>query len=111
MLEKLFGNVVIEKILFYLLVNETSYGAQIATSFGMPLYSVQVALGRLEQGGVIVRQPIGKTQVYQFNPRYPFLVELKAFLKKAYDCLPEDFKRKYYEAPVRKRPRKKGKSL
>jgi len=65
----------------------------------------------LEQGGVIVRQAQGKTQVYQFNPRYPFLDELKAFLKKAYSSLPDDLRNRLYEAPVRRRPRRKGKPL
>lgn len=111
MLEKLFGNIVIEKILFYLLVNEKSYATQMSGALGIPLYSVQIALGRLEQGGMLIRQAQGKTQLYQFNPRYPFLAELKAFLKKAYEALPEDLRSRSYEAPIRKRPRRKGKPL
>jgi predicted transcriptional regulator len=111
MLEKLFGNIVIEKILFYLLANQKAYATEIKDSLKIPLYSVQIALARLEQGGIIVRQPQGKTQVYQFNPRYPFLNELKAFIKKAYDSLPEDLQTRFYEAPVRKRPRRQGKPL
>lgn len=111
MLEKLFGNVVIEKILFYLLANETGYALQLKEALGIPLYSIQIALSRLEQGGIIVRQPQGKTQVYQFNPRYPFLDELKAFLKKAYGSLPEDIRNKLYESSIRRRPRRKGKPL
>jgi hypothetical protein len=111
MLEKLFGNVVIEKIFFYLLVNEKSYATQLSRALETPLYSIQIALGRLEQGGIVVRQAQGKTQLYQFNPRYPFLAELKAFLKKAYDSLPENFRVKFYEVPLRTRPRRSGKPL
>lgn len=111
MLERLFGNVVIEKILFYLLANEKSYATELKNSLGIPLYSVQKALARLEQGSIIVRQPQGKTQVYQYNPRYPFLDELKAFLKKAYDSLPEELRKRLYEPSIRKRPRRQGKSL
>jgi predicted ArsR family transcriptional regulator len=111
MLEKLFGNVVIEKILFYLLSNGQGYATQMKTALGVPLYSIQMALGRLEKGGIIVRQPQGKTQLYQFNPRYPFLDELKAFLSKAYHALPENLRETLYEPPIRKRPRRKGKPL
>lgn len=111
MLEKLFGNVVIEKVLFYLLANEKGYATELKEALGIPLYSVQIALARLEQGAIIVRQPLGKTQMYQFNPRYPFLDELKTFLKKAYDSLPEDLRKRFYESSVRKRPRRKGKIL
>lgn len=112
MLESLFGNVVIEKILFYLLVNEESYPSQLKEVFQVPLYSFQKALLRLEKGGIVVvshRQ--GKTLLYQFNPRYPFLKELKAFLEKAYDGFPQEIREKYYEQVTRKRPRRQGKPL
>lgn len=111
MLEKLFGNPVIEKILFTILINEECYGSQLQKIFDIPLYSIQKALLRLETAGVIVAQLKGKTRMYQFNSRYPFLEELKEFLKKAYDFLPEDIRIKYYEKPIRKRPRRAGKPL
>jgi len=111
MLEKLFGNVVIEKVLFYLLVNQTGYAMGLKKALGVPLYSVQLALNRLELGGILVRQPQGKTQVYQYNPRYPFLEELQAFLQRAYNALPVEMRERLYEPRIRKRPRRKGKPL
>ena len=109
MLEKLFGNPVIEKVLFYLLVNETGYGSKLKQCLGIPLYSVQRALARLEDGGIIAAQQQGKTRVYQFNPRYPLLKELKSFLQKAYSFLPDEHKKKFYEITERCRPRRTGK--
>lgn len=111
MLEKLFGNIVIEKIFFYLLVNESGYASQLKGILNIPLNSIQLALARLEKGGILARQAIGKTQVYQFNPRYPFLTELKKLLEKAYDALPVEMRTALYESPVRRRPRRKGKPL
>lgn len=111
MLESLFGNPVIEKVLFYLLKNETSYPSQLRSVFQMPLYSFQRALGRLEKGGIIVSQREGKTLLYQFNPRYPFLNELKIFLQKAYTFFPPEIREKYYEPVSRKRPRRQGKPM
>lgn len=111
MLEKLFGNSVIEKILFYLLSNKKGYGMQLAHVLRIPLYSVQKALMRLEDGGIIAAQQEGKTRVYQFNPRYPFLAELQAFLAKAYTFLPAEQKHMLYEAPRRTRPRRTGKPV
>lgn len=111
MLEYLFGNPVIEKVLFFLITNEKCYPSQLRKVFQTPLYSFQRALGRLENGGVIVSHREGKTLIYQFNPRYPFLTELKAFLKKAYDFFPEEIKEKFYEPITRKRPRRLGKPL
>ena len=111
MLEKLFGNPVIEKVLFFLLLEEKCYASQLKRIFNIPLYSIQRALARLEQGGIVVAQSEGKTRIYRFNPRFPFLLELKNFLQKAYDFFPESHKQKYYETPVRKRPRRSGKPL
>ncbi len=109
-MESLFGNVVIEKVLFYLLINETCYPSELKRIFRSPLYSFQRALDRLEKGGIVVSHKKGKTLVYQFNPRYPFLAELKQFLEKAYDFFPDEI-RKDYEPIIRKRPRRKGKPL
>jgi hypothetical protein len=110
-LEHLFGNDLIEKVFFYLLSNETCYASQLKTIFGISLYSIQRILGRLERGGIVVSYRKGKTLIYQFNPRYPFLSELKMFLEKAYSSLPEEMREKYYEPLVRKRPRRRGKPI
>lgn len=111
MLEYLFGNPVIEKVLFYLHANKKCYPSQLKEVFQTPLYSFQRALGRLEKGGVIVSHREGKTLIYQFNPRYPFLNELESFLDKAYEFFPKEIREKYYEPVTRKRPRRVGKPL
>jgi len=111
MLESLFGNPVIEKVLFYLLMNEKCYPSELREVFHTPLYSFQRALERLEKGGILVSHKEGKTLLYQFNPRYPFLRELRSFLRKAYDFFPEEIRKKYYDRALRKRPRRHGKPL
>jgi|694.fasta_scaffold65745_5 hypothetical protein len=111
MLEYLFGNVVIEKIFFFLIANEECYPSQLKEVFQTPLYSFQRALTRLEKGNIVVSQRKGKTLIYQFNPRYPFVAELKAFLQQAYESLPQEIREKYYEPPIRRRPRRQGKPL
>lgn len=111
MLESLFGTAVIEKVLFYLHVNQKCYPSQLKEVFQIPLYSFQRALERLERGGILVHHKEGKTVIYQFNPRYPFLKELRLFLAKAYEFYPANMREKYYEPPVRKRPRRQGKPL
>lgn len=111
MLEGLFGNSVIEKVLFYLLVNQQGYANELKKALGISLNSVQIALSRLEHGGILVRHSLGKTKLYQFNPRYPFLDELQTFLNKAYSSIPANMRHRLYEPPIRKRPRRKGKPL
>lgn len=107
MLESLFGNRVVEKILFYLLTYESGYIRGIAGAFGIPVNGITQQLKRLENGGVISSRLMGKIRLYNFNPRYPFLPELKAILQKAIDVLPETELEKYYRQ--RTRPRRKGK--
>jgi hypothetical protein len=51
----------------------------------------------------------GRTRLYVFNPRYPFLKELKALLEKALQFMPKAEKEKYYMP--RLRPRRSGKPL
>ena len=111
MLETLFGNINVERILFFLLANEKCYATQLKNKFNLSLSPIQNALERLERGSIIVSTLVGKTRIYQFNPRYPFLAELKIFLEKAYSFLPEEIKNKYYITTDRRRPRKKGKPL
>ena len=111
MLEALFGNESIERVLFYLFKNKTCYALQLKKQFKTSLSSMQQALLRLERGGILASTLVGKTRVFQFNPRYLFLAELLSFLRHAYETLPEEFKKKYYETPVRKRPRRTGKPL
>ena len=111
MLEYLFGGQQIEKVLFFLLINKRCYGRQLSKLFQEALTPFQKALDRLENSGLIVSFLEGKTRIYQFNPRYPFLEELKALISKAYTFLPQEKKDKFYEPKIRKRPRKKGKPL
>src|SRR5438874_3860615 len=111
MLESLFGTPIIEKTLFFIIVNKKCYPSQLKDVFQNPLYSFQRALSRLEKGGILISYREGKTLLYQFNPRYPFLQELEAFMRKAYVSFPEEIREKYYEPIVRKRPRRHGKPL
>lgn len=111
MLEAVFGGKKIEKILFYILMNNSCYAKMLSNCFNEALSPFQKALDRLENGGIVVSFLEGRTRIYKFNPRYPFLKELKIFLMKAYEFLPQEFKNHYYEQKIRKRPRRKGKPL
>ena len=109
MLEGIFGNITIEKILFTLYVYGEGYPLGMAKTFGEPVNKFQQQLRRLENAGIVVSRLIGNVRVYTFNPRYPFLEELKAFLAKAYRFLPESEKEAYYKK--RTRPRREGKPM
>ncbi len=109
MLAKLLGGETAEKVLLYMTVYEEGYARQISRVFGIAFDSVNKQLKKMEDAGILVSIMKGRTKVFSWNPRYPFLAELKAFLKKAHDYLPEEEKEKYYRQ--RTRPRKSDKKL
>lgn len=109
MLEALLGNRTVEKILFFLHVYEKGYPKRMADVFHLSLNGIQQQLKRLEEGGVVVSELAGRTRIYQFNPRYPFLKETRNLLGKALAFLPEDEVKEYYR--LRTRPRRPGKPL
>jgi len=106
MLEALFGSVTAERVLLYLSRFEEGYARGIAKHFGMALTPVQKQLAKFEAAGILVSIERGRTLVYLWNPRYPFLDELRALLAKAYDYLTPEEKERY---TVRTRPRRRGK--
>lgn len=93
MLEGLFGNKNVQKVLLFLFVNSKSYGAQLHRTLREPLTSLQNALARLEKGRIIVSYLEGKTKLYRLNPAYPLHSELEQLLKKAYTLLPPQEKK------------------
>jgi predicted ArsR family transcriptional regulator len=107
MLESLFGNKTTERILFFIERYGEGYPNKIANTFRIRVNAVQQQMRRLENGGIVVSRLMGKVRIYQFNPRYPFVAELKALIKKAITFLPESEIQKYYM--LRTRPRKEGK--
>jgi len=109
LIESILGNETKERVLLYLHIYGKGHGKGIADTFAIAVNGVQQQLKRLEEGGVIVSQFFGRTRVYQFNPQYPFLKELRELLSKVHRYLPDEVKSKYYMN--RTRPRRAGKPL
>lgn len=110
MLESLFGNATAEKILLYLERYEEGYATAIADTFGnVSLNMVQRQLARFERAGMIVSVLKGRTRLFRWNPRYPFLKEVRALLAKALRSLPNEERKLYFDQ--RRRPRRGGKPL
>ena len=109
MIEVLLGSKNAERVLIYVLAREEGYAREIASFYETDLKPIQMQLDKYEKGGILVSRAVGRTRPYMFNPRYPFLNELKALLEKALS---------FYPAPElddlrmnRRRPRGKGKEL
>ena len=107
MLQPILGNNTMEKILFALEYSGKTYSTELSKTFDIPVNGIQQQLLRLERGGIVVSAMVGRTRLYQFNPRYPFLKELKILIDKAIEFIPErEIEEKYRK---RTRPRMKGK--
>ncbi len=110
MLEFLFANKNVEKILIYLSLHGRCNATGLSRTFSSALDPIQKTLKKLEDGGLLVSFKEGQTRVFQWNPRYPFLVEIQALATKAFAFLPKNLQ-KVYQPSKRKRPRKSGKPL
>ena len=109
MLESLFGTVNRERVLIYIFACGEGYAREMARFFETDLLGIQRQLVKLENGGVLYSRLAGRTRLYSFNPRYPFLQELKALIKKAVSFYPESVRENLILA--RRRPRRKDKPL
>jgi hypothetical protein len=89
MLEPIVGSKSSEQVFIFLIARQKGYATEIANYFDADLYAIQKQLVRLEDSNVLVSRTVGRTRVYQFNPRYPFLIELKSLLEKVLSYYPD----------------------
>lgn len=109
MLEVLLGSTSCEQVLIFIFVRNEGYPRGIARFFNVDYRPIRNQLDKLERGGILRSKLVGKTRLYSFNPRCPFLIELKALLDKVMKFCPEDLKEDL--TMNRKRPRLRGKPL
>ena len=109
MLEPILGSLSSERVLMFILARDQGYAREIARFFETDLSPIQKQLEKLELGGVLVSRTVGRTRLFQFNPRYSFLGELRSLLEKALAFYPPDERERL--VMVRRRPRRKGKPL
>lgn len=96
-----------EKILIYLLVKNTGYPKEIADFFNIGVTPVQKQMLKLEEQGVLVSHLVGRSRVYQLNPQYRLMDELKALVSGALKAYPQNIKQRLITQ--RSKPRRAGK--
>jgi hypothetical protein len=109
MIESLLGSKNAERVLIYIFAREEGYAREIAGFFETDLKSIQMQLDKFEKSGVLASRTVGRTRPYVFNPRYPFLNEVRALLEKALSFYPENEREELLMN--RRRPRARGKAL
>jgi hypothetical protein len=107
MLEPLLGSKSSERVLIFIEAFGEGYAREISRFFGTSLNPIQKQLDKLELGSILVSFSKGRTRLYSFNPRYPFLIELKGILDKALSFYPEDEQERLLM--LRRKPRRRRK--
>ena len=109
MLETLLGSKSCERVLLFILARDEGYSREIARFFDVDYRPIRNQLDKLEAGGILRSSSKGRTRLYSFNPRCPFLKELKALLERVMVFCPDDLKEELLMN--RRRPRRRGKPL
>ncbi|OFZ81806.1 MAG: hypothetical protein A2583_11065 [Bdellovibrionales bacterium RIFOXYD1_FULL_53_11] len=66
-------------------------------------------LNRLEAAGILVSKTAGRTRLYQFNPKSPFVIPIRKIIEIVYESIPISEREKIFR--TRRRPRRKGKPV
>ena len=96
------------RVLLALRLLGDSYPRELTRVLEMPLSGAQKALRSLELYGLVAGRSVGRTRLYQLNPRYFAAEALSAYLSRLVE--PEEGL-KERTAAVRRRPRLTGKPL
>lgn len=109
LIEKLLGGKSAEEVLLYIYAFGEGYGAEISSFSGISLNVIQKQLSKFEDAGLLVSMLRGRTRIFKWNPRYPFLSEFRQFIEKVFLAQSQENIKHYYSQ--RKRPRKAGKKI
>ena len=103
-----FGSTTRTRILVALELLGQSYARELGRLLQAPLSVVQKGISGLERDGLIVGRLMGRTRLFELNPRYYAEKELRALLDKLAVAEPGIERR---IAALRRRPRRTGKQL
>ena len=85
-----------------------SYPRELARILETALWGVQQSIRSLELDGLVAGRNVGRTRVFQIDPRYFAFDEINRYLRRLTE--PEDDLRERV-ARLRRRPRRTGKAL
>ena len=103
-----FGSPTRTRVLLALRMMGSSYPRELARLIGTALSAVQAALRGLESDGLVAGRPVGRTRLFELNPRFFAASELRAFLDK---LATGDRDLQNAIADLRRRPRRTAKAL
>ncbi|MBT4792581.1 MAG: winged helix-turn-helix transcriptional regulator, partial [Halobacteriovoraceae bacterium] len=84
MLDKLFGNETLAMIFLNLFHYGEVYSGLIEKNTGIGSRAVLNQLNKMEEAGIFVSRSVGRTRLYTFNPKSPFIKPLKEIINITY---------------------------
>lgn len=109
MIDKLFGNETLAMIFLNLYHYDEVYCALIERNTGIGSRAILNQLNKMEEVGVLISKVVGRSRLYQFNPKSPVIKPLKEIIKITYSNMNIKMKEKMFKE--RMRPRAKGKKV
>jgi DNA-binding transcriptional ArsR family regulator len=103
-----FGSQTRTRLLIAFELLRQSYARELARLLGAPLSVVQKGLSSLERDGLIAGRLLGRTRLFEINPRYFAVKELRDLLDR---LAAADAGLKRRVSDLRRRPRRAGKRL
>ncbi|MBP8274827.1 MAG: winged helix-turn-helix transcriptional regulator, partial [Acidobacteria bacterium] len=100
-----FGAPARTRVLLSLRLMASSYPRELSRLLGLALNGVQGALRSLERDGLVIGRSVGRTRVFELNPRYFAASPLNDYLDKL-SAADADLQRRV--AMLRRRPRRTG---
>ena len=108
-LHGILGNISAERVLLHLFHYGEIHASAIAADYEMALTPVRRQLERLERVGLLVAKQVGRSRVYQFDPRSPVASALKELVRVVYEGMPLRQRQQIFAS--RRRPRAKSKPV
>ncbi|MBM3750319.1 MAG: ArsR family transcriptional regulator [Acidimicrobiia bacterium] len=103
-----FGGQTRTRVLLALALLTQSYPRELARLLEVPVAGVQAALRGLERDGLVAGRLLGRTRLYDLNPRYFAREELRHYLLRLSQGAPD---LTAAVTALRRRPRREGKPL
>lgn len=103
-----FGSTARTRVLVTISLLGETYAREMSRLLEIPLAGVQGALRTLERDGLVVGRSIGRTRVFEINPRYYARRELLSYLERLREAEPDLGTAVEH---LRRRPRRSGKPL
>lgn len=108
-LDGIFGNKTASRVLLHLFHYSEIHSAAIAKDYQLAVTPIRMQLERFENAGILVAKNVGRTRVFSFNQKSPFVKPIKSILEIFYNSLTIEEKEVLFS--VRRRPREKGKPI